>query len=215
MAMVHDSKFSFHGQHTGPGQRKGHNHFVQSQIAIPRTQSLPQLGIPAGHSQTLGNRLPIEHYASLRGPFHARLNAPFPENGGRREDNPVPRERAAEEWTQPERIRPETLPPAGRMKHRIQGKRLVQDNTNTLSHVDTLIWGADYDGSDGLLKQVDSPLYYGSAGVNAKAERTPIFGHLPPTCRRTFGEEVCDDTSDKAWESKRFERHDPRRDYVD
>lgn len=211
MAMAHEGKFSFHGQHTGPGNRKGHNHTVSSHFAPPRTQSLPQLGIPAGFSHTLGNRLPLEAYTTLRGPFHARLNAPMPENGGRYKNAPPPRVAKQEEWIAPERMRPETLPPAGRMKARIQGKRLVPENTNTLSHVDTLIWGVDYDGSDGLLRQVDSAIYTGSAGVNAKAERTPIYGHLPPTCDRTFGPEL----ADKEWETRGYERFDPRRDHID
>mmetsp|Transcript_32443 Transcript_32443/g.55439 ORF Transcript_32443/g.55439 Transcript_32443/m.55439 type:complete len:84 (-) Transcript_32443:49-300(-) len=80
-----------------------------------------------------------------------------------------------------------------------------------MSHTDTLIWGTDMDGSDGVLKQGNSVIYSQSAGLNAKAERTPIYGVQPPTCLRTFGP----DGSSQSWEGSTYERRDPRRDYAE
>lgn len=208
MAASHDTKFSFLGSHGGPGARRGHDYLAPEQHAPTRTQSLPQLGVPAGYSASLGNRLSHAAYANLRGAYHARLDVPHFENGGRRADLPPPREQKSEDWVAPERVRPETLPPAGGGVVRKRGKRLVGQNTNYISHVDTLIWGRDYDGSDGLLRQQDAPMYVGSAGVTAKAERIPIYGELPPTCVRTFGDSANFDGEG----TLHYERRDPRAD---
>lgn len=146
------------------------------------------MNIPAGHSHKLGNHLGLQAYANLRGPFVARRDVPIHPKNPRCTEREIYKAKVEEVWIMPERIRPETLPPAGQIKERRQGKRLIGENTNTLSHVDTLIWDTDIDGSDGILRQTDSVIYKGAAGLNAKAERTPIYGHLPPTCSRTFGE---------------------------
>jgi len=207
MAAAHDTKFSFLSAHGPPGSRKQLNYTQESGTAPIRARSLPQLGIPAGYSPALGNRLGLEAYANLRGPFAARLDAPlFGPNGGRHPNVKPPRKIRAEEWSMPERVRPENLPPAGMMKKRITGRRLVPENSNTLSHVDTLIWGRDVDGSDGLLKQADAQIYSGAAGLNAKAERTPAYGVCPPTCVRTFGPEG----SPGDFEGVSYQRLDPR-----
>merc|ERR1740121_1046361 len=140
-------------------------------------------------SKTLGNRLEVDSYRALRGLFQARLDAPMHDNGGafREKVHRQPRMECVGGGIDDERLRPDQLPAAGTKKHRKTGKRLVGENTNTLSHTDTLIWGRDIDGSDGILKQGDTALYRGAAGLNPKAENTPIFGDLPPSCARTFG----------------------------
>jgi len=147
------------------------------------------MNISAGFSMKLGNQLGFNAYANLRGPFVARRDIPILPKNPRATEREIYKARVEEVWVMPERLRPETLPPAGQQKERRQGKRLVSENTNTLSHVDTLIWGSDIDKSDGPLKQCDSEIYRGAAGLNAKAERTPIYGYIPPVCYRTFGPE--------------------------
>ena len=147
------------------------------------------MNIPAGHSAVLGNQLGLQAYANLRGPFVARRDVPILPKNPRAIEREIYKGKVEEVWIMPEKLRPETLPPAGQMKERRQGKRQVGENTNTLSHVDTLIWDTDIDGSDGILQQKNSVIYKGAAGLNAKAERTPIYGNLPPTCSRTFGHE--------------------------
>lgn len=170
------------------------------------------MGIPAGYSPALGNRLGLEAYGNLRGAFNARRDvAVFGPDGGRHPNVPPPRQIRAEEWCAPERVKPEGMPPAGKNVRRICGKRLVAENTNTLSHVDTLVWGIDVDGSDGTLKQGTSTIYSGSAGLNAKAERTPIYGVLPPKCVRTFGGEG----GSQSFEGVTYQRLDPRRSYTE
>mmetsp|Transcript_4921 Transcript_4921/g.14364 ORF Transcript_4921/g.14364 Transcript_4921/m.14364 type:complete len:213 (+) Transcript_4921:87-725(+) len=207
MSAALDTKFSFLNAYGGPGGRRQHNFYAEAQGAPPRTRSLPQLGAPAGLSAKLGNGLSLESYATLRGPFQARLDAPlYGPNGGRHKDVAPQRQRKVEEWVMPERVRPESLPPAGVIKKRVTGKRLIGENTNVLSHVDTLIWGVDVDGSDGVLQQAGSSIYHNSAGLNAKAERTPIYGTLPPKCVRTFGP----DGSTDQFESVTYQRRDPR-----
>mmetsp|Transcript_89183 Transcript_89183/g.186371 ORF Transcript_89183/g.186371 Transcript_89183/m.186371 type:complete len:216 (-) Transcript_89183:142-789(-) len=210
MACTYETRFSFLKSHGGPGSRHAHSGFEQPpQLAPTRVKSLPQLGIPAGYSAALGNRQTHETYSNLRGAFQARLDtAMFGATGGRHPNIPPPRKIRAEEWCAPERVRPESLPAAGMMKKRIQGKRLVPENTNTLSHVDTLIWGLDMDGSDGILAQGQSTIYSSAAGLNAKAEKVPIYGHLPPKCVRTFGP----DGAAQTFESISYARRDPRAD---
>jgi len=215
MAAAHDTRHSFLGSHGGPGARKAHDHLNESRFAPARSTSLPQLGIPAGHSRSVGNRLSLQHYQKLRGPFVANTDWPHHPNGGRYNQAPrVNRQAAVEEWIMPERVCPASLPPAGGIKEIRGGKRRVDDNTNTRSHVDTLIWGIDVDGSDGTLNQANSATYAGSAGINEKAERTPIYGHLPPTCARTFGPEGAPQAFDGAGTTS-YKRLDPKFDYVD
>lgn len=217
MSGCHDSKLSFLCSHGGPGSRKGHDYVAASTYAPSpsRSQSLPQLGVPAGYSHSLGNRLGVQAYANLRRPHGVRMDLKALEGGGAWKPKPPPTEGIVEEIQHGEvlvRLDPTSLPPAGRNITRKRGKRLVGDNTNVLSHVDSLIWGRDMDGSDGpvgVLSQVGSATYKGSAGVNAAAERTPIYGHLPPTCMRTFGEGgPTADWSDP--NAPKYERHDPR-----
>lgn len=152
----------------------------------------------------------MKQYTELRGHQHARLNPPVPVKAW---GKPAPvMQIGAEElnFTMKERLRPELLPPAGVKKDIRRGKRLIAENTNTLSHVDSLIWACDVDGSDGAIEQSQSAIYRSAAGLNAKAERTPIYGDLPPHCVRTFGP---DGTT--TWENPRgaFTRLDPRKDY--
>mmetsp|Transcript_43263 Transcript_43263/g.128161 ORF Transcript_43263/g.128161 Transcript_43263/m.128161 type:complete len:216 (+) Transcript_43263:111-758(+) len=213
MSHASDTRHSFLCSHGGSGARKAHDHVQESRFAQARTMSLPQLGVPAGHSRSIGNRLSLEKYRSLRGPFVANTDWPHHERGGRYNQNP-PVDRAArcDEWVAPMRVCPASLPPAGGMHERPKGKRRIGENTNVLSHTDTLIWGIDVDGSDGVLNQAGSVLYKGSAGVNERAERTPIYGHLPPTCLRTFGPEG---SSQDFEGGGSFQRRDPRVDYVE
>merc|ERR1719336_1982662 len=113
----------------------------------------------------------MDAYSNLRGPFQARLDAPVYDRGGAFKDVVwrKPRMEMVGGGFEQERLRPELLPPAGGKHTRIKGKRLVAENTNTLSHTDTLIWGRDLDGSDGVLRQGDTRLYAGAAGLNPKA----------------------------------------------
>jgi len=148
------------------------------------------MNIPAGFSTTLGNRLGLNAYANLRGPHNARRDVPIYPPNPKAQNKTIYQAKVVDGWQMAERIRPETLPPAGGTKLKVSAKKMVAENTNNLSHVDTLIWNCDIDGSDvGVLRQASSPMYTGAAGLNAKAERTPIYGHLPPVTMRTFGAE--------------------------
>merc|ERR1711879_809718 len=94
----------------------------------------------------------------------------------------LPRVIKAEEWALPERIRPQDLAPAGQFKFHKMSKRMVPQNTNSLAHADTVIFGRSLEprDGDGCLHQMEVPMYQGRAGVNAKGERIPVYGHLPP-----------------------------------
>ncbi|CAK9086708.1 unnamed protein product [Durusdinium trenchii] len=189
MAGPLDTRHSFLNSHGGPGARKRHDFQGTHPVAPLRSSSMPSMNLPAGHSKKLGNNLSFQAYANLRAPFVARRDVPILPKNPRAVEREAYKARVEEVWVMPEKLRPESLPPAGQFKERRTGKRLVAENTNTLSHVDTLIWDSDIDGSDGILNQASSVIYKGAAGLNAKAERTPIYGHLPPKCYRTFGHE--------------------------
>jgi len=221
MASHIDTKFSFLNGHHGPGARKGHHMMVsqplersRSDPAISRTpvhrgQSLAGRGIPAGYSAVLGNRLGLAAYANLNGSYVARLDVPPPCRAPRK----MPQERRnkmEETFLAPERMKPETMKPAGGLVERIKGKRMVEDNTNYLSNVDTLIFGRDVDGSMGCRASAHTDTYRGSAGVNAKVEREPAWGTEPPVCLRTFGAD-----GENGWDEVHYERHDPRKDYLE
>ncbi|CAE8583765.1 unnamed protein product [Polarella glacialis] len=196
MAAAQSAKFSFLTSHGGPGSRKDHNHAAVTQAAPARVRSLPQLGIPAGFSGPLGNKLGLMAYTNLRAPYNARLDVPMHESNPRAKKMYVAK--VEELWMSSERIRPETMTPAGVLKERPRGKKMVEENTNSMSHVGSLIRSSEHgDRSGGMLKQADSQIYQGSAGLNAKAERTPIYGHTPPVCLRTFGED-----GPTAWDSQ-------------
>lgn len=222
MSVTVDTKFSFLNSHCGPGGRRGHHVPVAmplersrsepsvARFAPARGASLPGMGIPAGFSPVLGNKLGLAAYANLNGRYHAKMAVPPPCSA------PCPKPAARmikvqEEWVPPPRLRPETLPPAGGLKERIRGKRLIEDNTNTMSNVDTLIWGRDMDGSLGCRKMLHTQTYQGAAGSCAKTERLPAWGEVPPVCHRTFGEDALDDN----WDQVHYERHDPRLDYLE
>jgi len=173
-----------------------------------RGASLPGLGVPAGFSPYLGNRLGLAAYSNLSSRFVARFDAPPPAPAPR----PIPAERAMrleETWQSAPRLPPETLSPAGGMVKRVRGKQLVADNTNNLSTVDTLIFGRDVDGSFGARTMGHTSTYAGRAGSNPKVENVPAWGKVPPVCRRTFGEDPYDDN----WNQAQYQRLDPRRDY--
>eukprot|EP00928_Gymnodinium_smaydae_P062762 TRINITY_DN46551_c0_g1_i1.p1 TRINITY_DN46551_c0_g1~~TRINITY_DN46551_c0_g1_i1.p1 ORF type:complete len:215 (-),score=24.86 TRINITY_DN46551_c0_g1_i1:169-813(-) len=198
----------FMASHGGPGARKGHSFTHEDTFAPQRVRSLPSLGIPAGYSNNLGNRLGLQHYADLQATYHAKLGA--------HPHAPAPRAqqvrtlRSEMVWEAPERLKPELLPPAGGIKPIMRGKRLVPENVNTLSNVDTLIWARDIDGSDGYLPQANKDMYKNAAGADPRHERTPVYGHSPPHCVRTFGEH-----GSTTWENPRGVTHrlDPRRDF--
>lgn len=168
------------------------------------------MGIPAGYSAVLGNRLGLRSYTDLNSIYNARLDCKAPCPAPRKK--PTDRERRVEEtWQAPERLRPESLGPAGVLQPRIRGKRLVLDNMNYMSNVDTLLFGRDVDGSNGCRSMAHAPVYAGAAGLNAKFDRTPAWGELPPVCKRTFGETAHDPTlGDSGWESVGYARQDPR-----
>lgn len=172
-----------------------------------RAQSLPGMNIPAGYSQTLGNRLGLAAYANLNSKYSGRFDVPPPCKAPRQRA-PDHAMRVEQRWDgSKERLKPETLPPAGGLVQRVRGKRMVDDNTNYLSNADTLIWGRDVDGSEGVRSMGNTRTYQGSAGLNPKVDREPAWGVEPPTCHRTFGENPHDDN----WHQVQYERHDPRR----
>jgi len=221
MAGSMDTKFSFLNAHSGPGARKGHHlsppqplersvsDTSLSRGPVQRGQSIPGMGIPAGYSAILGNRLGLAAYANLNGRYVARLDVPPPCRAPRQ----MPRERKIkmeDTFLAPARMKPETMAPAGGIVERLRGKRLVEDNTNYLSNVDTLVFGRDVDGSMGCRKSAHTDTYIGSAGVNAKVEREPAWGTEPPVCRRTFGAD-----GENGWDEVHYERHDPRRDFAE
>jgi len=216
-----DTKFSFLNAHCGPGARRGHQVMVPTPLERSRSSpsmgngtirglSLPGHGIPAGYSHILGNRLGLAAYANLNGRYVAKMDVPAPCPAPR----PHPKDRARqveERWLAPERMKPETMPPAGGKVERLRGKRLIEDNTNYLSNSDTLIFGRDIDGSFGCRYMAHSITYAGSAGQNAKVERDPAWGVEPPVCKRTFGETDADNN----WNAVQYERLDPRRDFAE
>jgi len=173
---------------------------------------MPGFAIPAGYSGFLGNRLGLRSYTDLNSIYNARLDVRPPCAAPRKK--PADRElRVEETWLAPGRLKPETLPPAGGLNPRIRGKRLVLDNMNHMSNVDTLVFGRDVDGSmsDGSRSMAHIPMYAGSAGLNGKFDRTPAWGELPPVCKRTFGETDQDPNSASGgWETVGYERLDPR-----
>jgi len=177
---------------------------------MARGASLPGLGCPAGFSPLLGNKLGLSTYANLSGRYVAKMavGAPCP---APRQHPPDRARRMEEMWVAPSRMKPETLPPAGGLVDRIRGKRMIEDNTNTLSNVDTLIFGRDVDGSMGCRGMAASDTYKGSAGINEKVEREPAWGCVPPVCRRTFGE----NPNENSWDQVEYKRLDPRRDYAE
>eukprot|EP00927_Polykrikos_kofoidii_P073383 TRINITY_DN69427_c0_g1_i1.p1 TRINITY_DN69427_c0_g1~~TRINITY_DN69427_c0_g1_i1.p1 ORF type:complete len:212 (+),score=28.73 TRINITY_DN69427_c0_g1_i1:125-760(+) len=180
------SRFASQKSQGGPGSRHGHSFHFEQQHDFPRTRSLPALNVPAGYSQALGNKLGLHHYTDLRGAHNARLDPPPPAPAFRQK---VSRLRSVEELAAMEKVKlkPEALPPAGQQKDRKKGKRLCPENPNTLSHVDSLLFACDMDGSDGVHPLAGTELFRGSAGLSAKAERTPVYGEVPPNCVRTFG----------------------------
>lgn len=210
MSSALDTKFSFLASHSGPGNRKGHNAdwtkpFQSTNLV--RSKSMSTMTIPAGYSIQLGNRLGVRSYTDLNSIYNARLDVPPPCAAPRKK----PAERGIRVEEMPlvaERLKPETLPPAGFLKPRLRGKRLCTDNINALSHVDTLVFGRDVDGSDGCRAMSHAPMYLGAAGLNAKFERTASWGDLPPVCKRTFGEDS--GLGDSGWESIQYTRRDPR-----
>jgi len=219
-----DTKFSFLNGHCGPGARKGHHITVPTHQPLERSRSdpsmghgttrgmsIPGMGIPAGYSQILGNRLGLTAYANLRSRYVARLDVPPPCPAPRPKD-PSRMAKLEETWMAPERMKPETMKPAGGIVQRVRGKRMVEDNTNYLSNADTLIFGRDLDGSMGCMSMANTKTYAGSAGVNPKAERQPAWGQEPPVCLRTFGETAA---SNDLAHPVTYERHNPRTDYIE
>jgi len=207
-----DTKFSFINAHHGPGARKGHHMMVSHPLErsqsdpsirnspVHRGQSIPGMGIPAGYSGILGNRLGLAAYANLNGRYVARLDVPPPCRAPR--TMPEGRKSKMQEtFLAPERLKPETMRPAGGLVVRLKGKRMVEDNTNYLSNVDTLIFGRDVDGSMGSRAMANTDTYMGSAGVNAKVEREPAWGPEPPVCRRTFGAD-----GENGWDEVHYDR---------
>lgn len=215
MAGGMDTKFSFLNSQVGACARKGHHmdwSWPQKEQAPgpARSKSLAALSIPAGYSNILGNKLGLSNYQNLNGKYHARFDVKPPCKAPRQME-PDRKRRTELTWQAPERMKPETLGPAGGTFKHPKGKRMIDSNTNYLSNVDTLIFGRDVDGSMGCRSQADAPIYKGSAGLNAKWERTPAWGELPPVCLRTFG----DGEAENTWEAVHYDRLDPRKDYAE
>jgi hypothetical protein len=166
-----------------------------------RGQSLPGMSIPAGFSPILGNRLGLAAYANLSGRYQAGVLAKPPCKAPR---TPKAKQIAVDDlwFPEKERLKPETLPPAGGLVERLRGKRLVPGNTGSMSNADTVIWGRDLDGSMNVPEVAPEP---GCAGRNMAKERMPAWGLLPPTAKRTFGG---DDDGD--WDAVQYQRNNPR-----
>ncbi|CAK0819253.1 unnamed protein product [Prorocentrum cordatum] len=172
------SRLSFVNSHRGPGGRHQHDFSASSRFPPPRTQSLPHLASPAGFAPTLGNGS-RQLYASLKVPYEAHLSATLHPNGTNWREPSAPRGRAAEEWVQPGRLRPETLGPAGRQQPQQRGKRIVRDNTNTLSHIGPLLYGLRDSRSDGLLRQSEAPRRRRPKTTRDASGEPPLLGPSP------------------------------------
>eukprot|EP00434_Breviolum_minutum_P041478 symbB.v1.2.036895.t1/scaffold5317.1/size28455/1 len=121
MAGSLDTRYSFLNSHGGPGSRKQHDLQGRHPFAPLRCASLPTMNIPAGHSAVLGNQLGLQAYANLRGPFVARRDVPILPKNPRAIEREIYKGKVEEVWIMPEKLRPETLPPAGQMKVRFDG----------------------------------------------------------------------------------------------
>mmetsp|Transcript_31951 Transcript_31951/g.74824 ORF Transcript_31951/g.74824 Transcript_31951/m.74824 type:complete len:181 (+) Transcript_31951:149-691(+) len=179
MSAVLTAKHSFLASHGGPGARKGHHLMGEPRFAPTRATSLPGLGVPAGYSELLGNKLGLATYMDLPAQYQARQDVPPHSPAPRQKALETQKFRLSQEFFVPERLKPERFPPAGDKKVKFRGKKMVPDNINNLSHVGTIFMN---DSPPVYARQGDKELYRGSAGVNAYAERTPVHGELPPMC---------------------------------
>lgn len=217
-----DAKFSFHSRYDGPGGRSEPRMYVgpgrrEPRVRTPdagtafmmsRPRSLPliQYGVPAGFSHSLGNRLPAETHCNLSCVFDAertrgkRLSV---DNHEERKFYPSHRSRRGWEPEEPEITGPRR--PAGDVVIRKVGKRIIEDNANTKSNCDTLIWGRDLDGSAGDIVLTDKPIYDKSSGHVPNIERNPPYGVLPPVAKRTFGPEP----PHEEWEGVKYAKPHP------
>lgn len=181
-------------------------HPCATMMGTMRGQSLPGMNVPAGFSPILGNRLGLAAYANLSGRYQARLDVKPPCPAPRTpKSNQMAKLAVDETWFPPkERMKPETLPPAGGLVERLRGKRMLPGNTAAHSNADTVIFGRDLDGS---MSVPDLPPEEGCAGRNMAKERMPAWGLLPPTAKRTFGDEG------EEWNAVGYQRRDPRKDF--
>lgn len=189
MAHAHDSKFSFLASHRRSGRRHEVIRDTRSASLPTRTHSFPELGIPAGFSQDLGNRLAMRAYASLGARWEpAKLSVSEPIEPLAKTIK-LPKQ-SEERGMTTEKLRPELLPPAGRKLNRPSGLRIVQGSAGKSTNADLLLWGKDFDGTSGIQAVSTQPMFSGAAGARARADRIPPWGEVPPDCYRTFGSET-------------------------
>jgi hypothetical protein len=99
------------------------------------------------------------------------------------------------------------LPPQKRINETyfgtiLGGKRMVPDNPQTNSNVDTVIWGRDIDETYKRGNWMDSDLFHNAAGMP-----TSDLVLLPPVCNRTYGECVPENDSGFPCSSTSYSRH--------
>jgi len=212
-----DSKFSFLSRFDGPGGRSEPRMYIGPGRREPRartpdagtafmmrqTRSLPLLGVPAGFSDNLGNRLPAEKYCNLSCVYDAdRSRGCLRSVKSDEERKRVPCHKSRRGWEPEDPPAPVARRPAGDVVIRKVGKRIIEDNANTKSNCDTVIWGRDLDGSAGLQTLTDKPLYESTSGHIPNIEKNPPYGVLPPVCKRTFGPEP----PHEEWEGVKYTR---------
>lgn len=158
MSLTHESKFSYQSRHSGPGGRLGISGGPQAApLAAHRATSLPSLGVPAGFSKSLGNKMGLQAYANLGGSHSAKPRPPTrPELKKALLRDAAKYEMAQgataiqperEEWTAEERLNPADFGPAGGLVRRKASIRMVPGYSKNQSTVDVVVFGRDFYGT--------------------------------------------------------------------
>jgi hypothetical protein len=86
------------------------------------------------------------------------------------------------------------------------GKRMIPENPQNLSTVDTVIWGKDWDLSNKFWTRgtawLDTSMFKHAAG-----KPTSDIIHLPPVCNQTFGESVPENDTGYHYSGASYGRH--------
>jgi hypothetical protein len=144
---------------------------------------------PAGMSKTLRNCLSFPEYRDTICTYDAKDALYRAPKMSFRAFNAPPGVAPA-----PLRLDPAYVRPGGQMPQpkrinetyfgtSLGGKKMVPDNPQTGSNVDTIVWGRDIDISDQKGDWLATEMFRGAAGLP-----TSDFVPLPPVCNRTFGE---------------------------
>lgn len=155
MSLTHESKFSYQSRHSGPGGRLGISGGPQAAPHVAhRATSLPSLGVPAGFSRTLGNKMGLQAYASLGGTHSAKPRPPTrPElkkvlhsDAYKYEsrDSAPSIQGGPEEWTADERLNPADFGPAGGLVRKKNAIKMVPGYSKNQSTVDVVVFGRDF-----------------------------------------------------------------------